>query len=72
MVEILRPVQRPSATRDNENLGTIRPGAPAASFLAQLFAQEQMAELTTADVADRYETAAALNDEPHCMAVATI
>ena len=70
MVEILRPAQR--HTIDAEVVEVPRAGAPFAPFLAQFLAQEQTYELTTAVVADRYETAAALRDEPYRICIATV
>ena len=50
----------------------VRPGAPSAPFLAQLYAQQHMNELTTYEIADRYEAAAALQVDPHAVSVATV
>lgn len=47
-------------------------GAPFAPFLAQYLAQDRYEQVTTATAADRYETAAALNDEPHRICIATV
>ncbi|MBI1212537.1 MAG: hypothetical protein GC190_13820 [Alphaproteobacteria bacterium] len=72
MVEILRPAQRHSASLESEVIEAPRPGAPFAPFLAQFLAQEQSNERSMADVADRYEAAAALADEPSRICVATV
>ena len=72
VVEILRPAHRHSEANNRETIGLMRMGAPRAPFLAQLFAQEQFAELTTTEVADRYEAATALTDEPSRVWVATL
>ena len=72
MVEILRPAHRHSKANDGEPINLMRMGAPSAPFLAQLFAQEQFAGLTTAEVADRYEAATALTDEPSRVWVTTL
>ena len=69
MVEILRPAQR---HLEAETVHFVRAGAPSAAFLAQFLAQDQSNELTTADVADRYEAAAALTGEPVRVCVATL
>ena len=72
MVEILRPAHRHSEANNRETIGLVRMGAPSVPFLAQLFAQEQFAELTTTEVADRYEAATALTDEPARIWVTTL
>ena len=72
MVEILRPAHRHSEANNRETIGLVRMGAPSAPFLAQLFAQEQFAELTAAEVADRYEAASTLTDEPSRVCVTTL
>jgi hypothetical protein len=72
VVEILRPAQRHRAVLESETIQVARPGAPFAPFLAQFLAQEQTNELTTADVANRYEAAAALIGEPMRICVATL
>ena len=59
MVEILRPAQRHFTAQDIEAM-RMRPGAPMAPFLAQIYAQEHPHDVAPIDVADRYETAAAL------------
>ena len=70
MVEILRPAQR--HTLEAEIVEVARAGAPFAPFLAQILSQNQMDDLTTADAADRYETAAALMGEPQRVCIATV
>ena len=72
MVEILRPAHRHSEANDRETIGLMRMGAPSAPFLAQLFAQNQFAELIPAEVADRYEAATALTNEPSHVWVTTL
>lgn len=70
MVEILRPAQR--HTLEAEIVEAPRAGAPFAPFLAQVLSQNQKGRPTTADIADRYETAAALLDEPQRVCIATV
>ena len=72
MVEILRPAHRHSTGQETETLRPIFPGAPGAPFLTQLLMREQSNALTNADVADRYEAAAALIGEPYRLCVATL
>lgn len=71
MVEILRPAQR--HTIECEAVEVSAAGAPFAPFLAQFLAQGQSNALATPAVAaDRYETIAALTDEPYRVCVATL
>ena len=70
MVEILRPAQRHFL--EAEVVEVANPGAPFAPFLAQFLAQDQSNDVTTATVADRYETAQALTDEPYRVCIATV
>ena len=70
MVEILRPAQR--HTLEAEIVEVPRAGAPSAPFLAQFFARDHVNDLPTAVIADRYEVAQALTDEPFRICVATV
>jgi hypothetical protein len=70
VVEILRPAQR--HTLEAEVVEVPCAGAPFAPFLAQFIAQDQMNDLPTAVIADRYEVAQALTDEPTRICVATV
>ena len=72
VVEILRPAQRHFTAQDIAALRTMRPGAPMAPFLAQLYVQEHPHDNVTADATDRYECAAALTAEPHAVCIATV
>ena len=72
MVEILRPAHRHAEAIEGETTRLVRAGAPTAPFLTQLLGQGQNAGLTTAQGADRYETAAALMDEPQRVCIATL
>lgn len=72
MVEILRPAQRHRIALESETIHVAEAGAPFAPFLAQFLAQDQRNEMTTYDVADRYEAAAALNGEPQRICIATV
>jgi hypothetical protein len=72
VVEILRPAHRHRVVLESETAQVAQAGAPSAPFLAQFLAQEQTNELTTADVADRYETAAMLTGEPTRICIATL
>jgi len=71
VVEILRPARRHPVI-EAETIEVAQPGAPFAPFLAQFLAQGQANALTTADVADRYETTALLTAEPMRICVATV
>ena len=72
MVEILRPAQRHFVGQETETFRAIPPGAPSAAFLAQLLTYDEANAPTSADVADRYEAAAALTGEPYRLCVATL
>jgi len=72
VVEILRPAHRRAGTGDAEMARLIRPGAPAAPFLAQLFGQWQNTSVATVEGAGRYQAAAALTAGPQRLCVAVL
>jgi hypothetical protein len=71
VVEILRPAHRHPVI-EAETIEVAHTGAPFAPFLAQFLAQGQTGTLTTAEIADRYETTALLTAEPTRICVATV